>query len=150
MGLSLVFIFLNFYFVDFLIVLNMQKIATRVMALVAAFNVAANFILIPQYGFIAAAYTTLISNLLGSVLFAWRSFAQIEIKIKFNMIWIKYFLYCGTAFFIGYGLSRYAAWIFLMIFIPAFIMLTIALRILNPKDRELMKLFFSQKGANAS
>ncbi len=147
LGLSLVFIFLNFYFVDFLIVINKQKIATGVMAIVASFNVIVNFILIPKYGFLAAAYTTLISYVLGCALFAWRSFEQIGIKLKFNMIWIKYFLYCGTAFLIGYSFRSYTIWTFLLLFIPAFTLLTVIFKILNPKDRELIALFFAQKKA---
>lgn len=69
LSLSIVFIFLNYFFVNLFVVLKKQKITMIIVGIGVVFNVCANLIMIPRYSFVGAAVTTVATEALNSLLF---------------------------------------------------------------------------------
>ncbi len=66
---ALPFIFLNYVFINTLIALNMEKMITWGSGLAILFNVGANIIVLPRYGYLGASWTTVATELLLSICF---------------------------------------------------------------------------------
>jgi O-antigen/teichoic acid export membrane protein len=68
------------------VVLELQRLFLRNAALALAFNVILNLILIPPYGFLAAAWVTLATEVLVTVLTLGAALRRLELRLRFGRI----------------------------------------------------------------
>ncbi len=66
---ALPLIFLNYVLINTLIALNMEKMITWGSGLAILFNVGANIVVLPRYGYLGASWTTVATELLLSICF---------------------------------------------------------------------------------
>lgn len=71
LAVALSFIFLGALFSNMIIALRKQKSLAYIYAIGAVFNFTANIIFIPRYSYFGAAWTTLITELLVTILMVW-------------------------------------------------------------------------------
>ncbi|MBI2462938.1 MAG: flippase [Candidatus Spechtbacteria bacterium] len=69
------------------VALNIQKRAMWIYFLGMVFNVIANLILIPSYSYMAAAWTTVITELIVTAMLFWLIWSNIRVFPKFRVLW---------------------------------------------------------------
>ena len=66
---ALGFNFLNLFFVDIIVAMRRQKMASFILAIALLTNIGLNLILVPDHGIVGASYARLASTLVGCILF---------------------------------------------------------------------------------
>ena len=77
-----------------------------ISATVIIINVILNYILLPKFGYIVAAYTTLFSYLISTSLIFWISIQFYKIKIDWKRFLIPLFLLCVTYYIFNYMITK--------------------------------------------
>lgn len=142
LGLALFFVIFNFYFIDFLIVLNKQAKATQIMAGVAAFNILINLYLIPKFGFYAASVSSLLSYGLACTFLLIISFGYA--KIQWMRASIKYIFFVAGFIFISSLIKDFQIVLSISLALFALVSLSFFFKIINKHDVLLVKNFFNR------
>jgi O-antigen/teichoic acid export membrane protein len=93
LSIALIFAFLNIFYSFLLIALGKQTLLMKINFLALACNVTANILLIPHFGILGAAYSTLISEIFLIALFIF--FLMKYVRILYPVVFLfKIFLAC--------------------------------------------------------
>ena len=79
--------FVNGLFQYVLIAVNRQKLVTVAFLIASSFNLVVNLMLIPYYGYVAAATTTVLSEAVLLIPFAWGVRTRVELPPLFRLSW---------------------------------------------------------------
>jgi len=124
LGISIVFLFINFFMVDLLTALNKQKMSFIYGVLINIFSIPLYFIFLTDYSYIGASIIKLVAIFVGSLYLFYM--LQKTIKLRINYFKIAIWLAINILFF--YFLSNLS---FHIVVIPELIFVTISLLGLN-------------------
>ncbi|RMD88894.1 MAG: flippase [Calditrichaeota bacterium] len=142
LGVALFFVIFNFYFIDFLIVLNKQSRATQIMAGVASFNILINLYLIPKFGFFAASVSSLLSYGLAFFFLTIVSFGYA--KIQWMKTSTKYIFFVAGFVFISYLIKDLQIALSISLALFALVSLSFFFKVINRYEVSLLKNFFNR------
>lgn len=108
---------------------------------VIVINVILNYILLPKFGYMAAAYTTLFSYLISSSLIHFISIKFYKIKIEWKRFLIPLFLLCCTYYIFNYIITKS-----LLISVITFVFYLFLIKAywLNNDEKTDLNIFFKQ------
>lgn len=101
LSFSAIFIYLNVLFGEIMIAKDMRKYLIGVSIFVLLFNIISNIILIPKYSYMAASYTTLISEMILLIFGIWAAHIILPLKFDFGRI-VKLIFSAILALIIGF------------------------------------------------
>jgi O-antigen/teichoic acid export membrane protein len=142
LALPLMFLSSINYFI--LYAINKERQVTIIIIACAFLNVICNFLLIPKFSYIGAAWSTIFSELAAFFMLLWIIFTQ----LKYNMRDFNFLIKPLVAALIMGGLVYYLNWLnlVLIMFISAifYTILIILLRTFDKSDKELLQIIFSK------
>ena len=141
LSLSLGLNFFNFYFVDFMIAQEKQKLNTIILAIALLANVALNFFFIPKYSFIGASYVRLATALIIFVIFLIFIFKDVEKNIHWMKLIAVLLIFAGAQFFI----KTWSIFAIAPIELFVFVSLLLIFKIITKEEGALVKGLFQKK-----
>lgn len=124
--------------VNSLILSQQTKTATKITGFTLLFNFVTNLIFIPKYGFIAAAATTLASELIQAICYTY-VVRQRVLNYSIFANFVKPVIAAGVmALAIWYMQARYEIWLVIGAGVAAYGLALIALRFFQKEDRDLL------------
>lgn len=124
--IALGFIFFGALFSNIIIAAGKQKQLAQIYFAGAVFNVAANFIFIPRYSYFGAAFTTVSTEILVTLLMAWSIHKNLSYVPSFSIFYkalaaslamaaaIYYFSYLNIFYIVALGIAVYIPAIYLI------------------------------------
>lgn len=141
---SIVFMFLNFYFIEILTSANLQKASFYVAAVMLLLNVPANFLLIPNYGIIGAAQARLLAYAVGSAMLVY--FVQKKYRFPEVGFWVRMAFVAVIFMAIGHLLLKSVPVVAaLVVSVLLFSVLVLASGVFRPDERATFLAIFRKK-----
>ena len=132
-----------------LVALDRQAVITRIFAVAVLFNIVSNLLLIPQYGYRAAALTTIASEAVLFVPFAWLVQRTLgDVAVQWRDIMLKPVL--ATVVMVVVALVMLPAGVFVSAIVSAgaYGVALLALRPFDAYEQSVMRRFLPQRLAN--
>ena len=143
---SMVFLFLNFYFVDVLTSANLQKASFYVAAIMLLLNFPANWLLIHSHDIAGAAYAKLLAYAVGSAMLIY--FVQKKYRFPGTGFWLRMVLLIVTFLAAAYYMQSASVIVALATSVLLFVVLIAALGVFDPEERATFMTLIRRKVRN--